>query len=78
MVEFIGVDDDDEFVLAFGLPAFELPGEGCDVGVGCVAPRLVEEGPNVVLLLVGNDVKSLELLDNRRDGLILVADIVFG
>ena len=78
VVDFIGVGDDEEFVLAFGLLGFDLIGEGFDVGVGCVAPKLVEEGPHVELLIVGNDIPCSELLDHRRDGLILVPDIVFG
>ena len=71
MVEFIGVGDDDEVLLAYGLPEFKLTGEGRDVGFGCVAPRLVEEGLHVELLLVGNDVPSSELLEHRHVGLIL-------
>ena len=59
MVDFIGVSDDDKVVLTFGLPTFDLVGEGCDVGVGCVAPRLLEEVLHVELLLVGNDIPCL-------------------
>ena len=77
-VDFIGVGDDDKVVLAFGLPTFELMGKGRDVVFRCVTPRLVEEGLHIELLIVGNDVPSPELLDHRRDGLILVPDIVFG
>ena len=46
--------------------------------VGCVAPRLVEEGLHVEFLLVGDNVPSLEFLEHRRDDLILVPDIYFG
>ena len=77
MVNFIGVGGDDEVVFSFGLPTFKLTGEGCDVGVGCIAPRLVEESLHVDLILVGNDITCLELLEHCRDGLILVPNIVF-
>ena len=77
MVDFIGVGDDNEVVLTFGLPAFELAGKGCDVEVGCVAPRLVEERLHVKLILVGNAITCSELLDHRHCGMILVPNIVF-
>ena len=78
MVDFISIGDDDKVALAFGLPEFELTGEGCDAGVGCVAPRIVEKGLHVELLLVVNYIPSSELLDHRRDGMVLVPNIFFG
>ena len=78
VVDFIGVGDDVKVVFTFGLTEFELTGEGRDVGVGSVAPKIVEESLNIELLLVGNDVPISELLDHCRNGLILVSDIVFG
>ena len=39
VVDFIDVVYGDGVVLAFGLPAFELTGEGRDVRFGCVTPR---------------------------------------
>ena len=64
VVDFIGVDDDHQVFLAFCLPAFKLTYKRFDVGVGFVAPGLVEESPHVEIFLVGNDKLSLEMLDH--------------
>ena len=76
VIESIGVGENDDVVLAFDLPAFEMMGKGCDMGVGCVAPRLAEEFLHVKLLLVGNDTPCLELFEHCCNGLILVLYIV--
>ena len=63
-IEFIGVDDENQIVMAFDLPAFDLMYVGLDVGFWCVASGLVEENPHVEFFLVGNDKLSLEMLDH--------------
>ena len=57
--------------LAFDLAPVQLSGKGCDVGIGCVAPRLKEVRLDDYPLLCRYDVTRMELLHHCLNVLIL-------
>ena len=63
-------------VLAFDLAPVQLTGKGCDMCVGRVTPRLKEVYLDGELLFCCDGVPSLEMLDHRLDGMILVTHVV--
>ena len=69
-------DEFDPMVLAFNLAPVQLAGEGCNVGVGRVAPGIEEVRLDGELFLSRDDVPRLELL-NHHPNVFLVTRVVF-
>ena len=77
VVQFVGLGDCDPMVLSLDLAPIQLSGEGCYMGIGCVAPGFEEVRLDGERFLGHDDVPHLELLDHRPNILIFITSVVF-